>query len=264
MRLIGILCVLLPAMAAGGDDISARAEAEAAAASVSSAEATSYSGGSEASAAGGSVGDIATGSVSADQANSQSVTVEGDRHPDSIKIRNTPPAIAPDLLPTVSCFRGGSGGASGPGFGISIGAGRIDKGCVRREMIRLGHGIGLEEQAARMWCAEAVKEEEFASVEQCLGFGIERQAVVISEPAVLAVTHDEFERHNAEITAKLDELIGRIGAIDQHRREASAAVSAIREEEARRRGELEELRSQLQVDYEQVQGAVDGERAGEE
>lgn len=83
-------------------------------------------------------------------------------------IRNTPAAIAPDIYPSVSCFRPSSAAGSAPGISLSVGGGRIDRSCVRRETIRIGHAIGLVEQAQAMWCAEAVKMEAFDSVEACL------------------------------------------------------------------------------------------------
>ena len=59
---------------------------------------------------------------------SQSVNIQTPRHAAS--------AIAPNLFPTVSCFKGTSVAGQGPMFGFSIGAGKIDHNCAALEVAR--------------------------------------------------------------------------------------------------------------------------------
>lgn len=80
--------------------------------------------------------------------------------------RNAPNAYAPPVSPTVSCFKGASGSASAPGFGISIGAGKIDQGCVRRELIRLAP----ESHKLFLFCNEPTVLAMFDDFDTCLDY----------------------------------------------------------------------------------------------
>lgn len=94
--------------------------------------------------------------------------------PDKVKIENVPNAIAPDIYPTVSCFKPVISGAfSFAGFGASGGGGVIDEDCVKREYIRLAHAMGLLNRAAFMWCQQPAVWEDFGTVSDCLTFGTE-------------------------------------------------------------------------------------------
>ena len=110
---------------------------------------------------GGAGGDSSVGAI----------TIEAPQQRGSITIRNTPAALAPNIYASGPCFKGASGAASGPGFGLSIGGGRIDPGCVEREEIRIAAQIGLTSRALFRWCGLDNNVEEFGSREDCLSFG---------------------------------------------------------------------------------------------
>jgi len=78
--------------------------------------------------------------------------------------RNTPNPDAPTVYPTVPCFRGQSGSAVVPGFGLSVGRGKIDEGCVRRELIRLAP----DTHKLYLFCREPSVTEAFGDFETCL------------------------------------------------------------------------------------------------
>lgn len=59
---------------------------------------------------------------------SQSVNIQTPRHAAS--------AIAPNLFPTVTCFKGVSVAGQAPMFGFSVGAGKIDHNCEALEVAR--------------------------------------------------------------------------------------------------------------------------------
>lgn len=140
--------------------------------------------GGSAEAAGGNVGDVTSGSHSeGSTANSTSGGGEGGNasvggivvdastsSPGSVKIRNTPTVVAPDVFPTVPCFRTGSISGAGPGLGFSWGGGKIDPGCEAREEIRLAAAVGLINRALYRWCQLPNNVESFGSLKECLEF----------------------------------------------------------------------------------------------
>lgn len=98
------------------------------------------------------------------------LTVNQAEQPSSVKIRNTPTTIAPDIMPTVSCFKGASASIAVPGFGASGAAGKIDQDCVKREYIRLAYAMGAHARAIWMWCQQPAVWTDFGSREECLQF----------------------------------------------------------------------------------------------
>jgi hypothetical protein len=86
--------------------------------------------------------------------NSQTITFSNPAAPSEVTITNTPDAYAPISAPTSPCRVAYSGGGSGPGFGISIGASALDEGCDTREDARLLHNMGLQNEAIARLCAK--------------------------------------------------------------------------------------------------------------
>ena len=201
------------------------------------------------------------GSTTGDQSNIQSVgdvslqggqtIVEGDTHPDSIKIRNTPSMVAPDIYPTVSCFKGASGSASVPGIGLSLGAGKIDKDCVKREYIRLAYAMGLINRATYMWCQQQYVWEDFGTTEDCLLFAVDEEA----EPIVMAqVSEEEFKTRTEALEAQIKALREELKkAQDRYKPRSQAKPDPkIQKDRERQREELRELKALLERDYERV------------
>jgi hypothetical protein len=201
--------------------------------SESASTATATGGNPSASAVGGdassSVGDVsqnitvnnslfggadAVGSAGTQsQGSSSLVTINEAPNPDKIKIKNTPTAIAPDIYPTVSCFKTGSFAFSVPGFGGSAGAGKIDQDCVKREYIRLAYAMGLLDRATFMWCKQPSVWEDFGSEEACLLFEVEGEqtlpVVTYDDPEggyeLAGITEEEYREQQARIKNKSDQ-----------------------------------------------------------
>jgi hypothetical protein len=136
-----------------------------------------------------------------DQLAVNSVTLEAQETPTytKSKIENTPDVLPPPVYPTVPCFKGGSFGGSIPGVGLSIGGGKIDPGCERREMIRLASQMGSDGRALFLWCSDEKIVEVFGSVEECLGFpesGNSGSTAVV--PTTEAVAYCEKRSENIE------------------------------------------------------------------
>jgi len=98
------------------------------------------------SAQGGSSDSNATGGNASGQTNAQQSSFN-----ENIP-REAPPAIAPEVGPTVPCFKGVGGAASSPFGGISIGAGKIDEGCDDRETANSLRESGLMKAADALLC----------------------------------------------------------------------------------------------------------------
>lgn len=132
----------------------------------------------------------------------QSVTFTS---PDKIKIENVPSMIAPDIYPTVSCFRPiVSGALSWAGFGASGGGGKIDEDCVKREYIRLAHAMGALDRALYMWCQQPTVWEDFgAGPTDCLLFGSEP----VTDPGQEHLTHDVADALIEQQAAMLEEAV---------------------------------------------------------
>jgi hypothetical protein len=69
-------------------------------------------------------------------AQSTNVTFEAAEIP-----KHTPDATAPGIYTSNSCAQGFGAGASGPGYGLSVGGNKIDKGCTVRENARILAGV---------------------------------------------------------------------------------------------------------------------------
>ncbi len=187
--------------------------------------------GGSAEATGGNVGDVASSSNSeGGTSNATGGTGTGGNssvgdlsinnttnNPGSVKIRNTPTTVAPDVFPTAPCFRTGALSGSGPGLGFSWGGGKIDPGCESREEIRLAASFGLIDRALFRWCQLPNNIESFGSLEKCLEFDpveeeepIAAYETVADEPMLLAeVTEEQFEAavENARIREEKQALL---------------------------------------------------------
>jgi hypothetical protein len=85
-----------------------------------------------------------------------------------VKFRNNPNVYTNPPAPTIPCYKTGGAGASGGGLGISLGGGKVDEECVKRENIRLGDAIGMTTQARFAWCNLDNNLAIFESVGECL------------------------------------------------------------------------------------------------
>lgn len=104
-----------------------------------------------------------------------SVVIEDAGERKTRVIKNTPTAVAGDVFPTVSCFKPQVNGAlSLPGFGLGLNKGKIDEGCVKRELIRMAYAMGLIDRAVYMWCKQPEVYEDFGTAEDCLVFEVKK------------------------------------------------------------------------------------------
>ena len=129
-------------------------------------------------------------------------------NPDKITIKNTPSMMAPDIFPTVSCFKPViSGALSWAGFGASAGGGVIDEDCVKREYIRLAFAMGMMDRAAFLWCQQEPVWEDFGSIDKCLKFEVANNEPTV--PGTEHVTHEVAETLIEQQALMLDELVVR-------------------------------------------------------
>lgn len=149
-------------------------------------------------ASGGSVGDI---------------NITESRPRSDVTIRNTPAAFAPTVYPSAPCFKSGSAAGSGPGISLAIGGGRIDKGCERRELIRMAYQMGMTSQAESGWCLEAVRTKMFKNLKECM------------PPPAPVVAPPEYT----------DKVVHRLESVEQTQMDAQASLQA----------EIDDLRAQL-------------------
>ena len=144
--------------------------------------------------AGGSATSTATGgNQSQHQTQSNSLTSSGNssstasgngvgngNNSDNTQInypRQVASAVAPEILPTVPCFKGYSAAGQGTVFGASFGGGKIDKGCEAREVARSFAGIGNKVAAAKILCNQQAAKDAGLTAEEC-------QAFTVPEPRV--------------------------------------------------------------------------------
>lgn len=132
--------------------------------------------------------------------------------------RNPANAYAPPVQPTVSCFKGASGSAVGPGFGISIGAGKIDKGCVRRELIRLAP----ESHKLYLFCYEPTVLTLFDDHQTCLDHNKE---VMTDEP----IRRDASRYDDAALTKQIEALVARVSAVETTSKETKVIAKESKE-----------------------------------
>jgi hypothetical protein len=83
------------------------------------------------------------------------------------EVRQVPTAYAPDALPTAPCFKPITGGGSSPFFGISFGAGKIDKGCDARETARSFYAMHNYTAAAKILCSTDAAKRAHLTMEDC-------------------------------------------------------------------------------------------------
>lgn len=118
---------------------------------------------SESRATGGGGGTASVGGVET------TVSINEARERSSRTIYTTPSARAPTIYPTVPCFEGKSVAIGLPWMSGSRGSGKIDQGCVEREIIRLAP---TPAHKLFMWCSQDLSVERFGSVEDCLTHGV--------------------------------------------------------------------------------------------
>jgi hypothetical protein len=204
--------------------------------STSSSQSVSEATGGNASATGGNASVVnnvsllgstggEAGSQSADSGGNilspqMSVNVQGQKY------RNTPSMVAPDVFPTVSCFKGQSFGLAVPGAGGSWGGGKIDEECTKREEIRIAGQLGWTNLALFRWCGLPNNVEEFGSREACLayaapepeptfGYAAEELAEFVTEPelqAADAAIIEQVEGRVAEVNDALERIEQRLDA----------------------------------------------------
>ena len=161
------------------------------------------------------------------------VTINEAKRPDDIKIRNVPSISAPDVFPTVSCFKGTSFSLGVPGAGGSFGGGKIDEDCVKREYIRLAFVMGAIDRAIWMWCKQPAVYEDFGGVEDCLLFeAVQSDVPVAASPTYTEdyVTERELEVADAEIMTVVAKVDQRLEGIER-RLNANAAAARAEEQE---------------------------------
>lgn len=125
-----------------------------------------------------------------------SVVVEASEQRDKVTIKNTPSMGVGDVFPTVSCFKPQINGAlSLPGFGFSANKGKIDEGCVKRELIRMAFAMGLIDRAVFMWCKQPEVYEDFGTADDCLVFEIAKE-----EPTPPPTDTDEITEYGQDET----------------------------------------------------------------
>jgi hypothetical protein len=170
------------------------------------------------------------------------VSINEAERPDDIKIRNTPGVVAPDVFPTVSCFKGMSLGLAIPGAGGSFGGGKIDPECTKREEIRIAGQMGWTALALFRWCGLPNNIEEFGSREACLEYAAPPEpeptfGYAAPELVEQFVTEPELEAADAEILAQVDVRVAEVdervqGIEDRLNANAAAARRAAAEREA--------------------------------
>ena len=174
------------------------------------------------------------GSQSAGGGNSI-VSINEAKRPDDIKIRNVPSISAPDVFPTVSCFKGTSFSLGLPGAGGSFGGGKIDEDCVKREYIRLAFVMGAIDRAVFMWCKQPAVYEDFGGVEDCLMFEADQSADPVATTSAPSYTEDyvteqELQVADAQIMGVVAKVDERLEGIERRLNANAAAARAETEE----------------------------------
>lgn len=186
---------------------------------------------------------------------SNTLTVNEAQQPDKITIKNTPTAIAPDIMPTVSCFRAASGSIAVPGFGASGAAGKIDQDCVKREYIRLAYAMGAHARALWMWCQQPAVWTDFGSREACLQFEAQEIEPVATAapppPQQQYVTEQRLEEADTEIMQQVEPLQAQVQRIEDQ-------LNASARAQARAQAEREAWKQELATRYLQKDEDPDG------
>lgn len=138
--------------------------------------------------------------------------------------RNSPTVIAPNVYPSGPCFGGKSGSASWPGFGVSVGGGKIDTECNDREWVR----TSPESHKLFVYCSSDYMKGKFPSVEECLDYvpkgGDEPDdgGLPIQNPRHdTAVLRQEVEAALSAVREELRQTKVEVGAAQRRARNAS-------------------------------------------
>lgn len=177
------------------------------------------------------------------------VSINEAERPDDIKIRNTPGVVAPDVFPTVSCFKGTSFGLAVPGAGGSFGGGKIDEECTKREEIRIAGQLGWAKLALFRWCGLPNNVEEFGSREACLEYAAPEPQPTFgyaAEELTEFVTEPELQAADAAIIAQVDARVAEVNnAVERIEARLNANAAAAR----RAAQEREQWKQELATKY---------------
>lgn len=102
------------------------------------------------------------------QGQSQSATANNSGNNQSTsytQVHQTPTAVAPDAFPSAPCRVAGSAAGSGPLFGFSLGASKMDDQCDKRETARSFLAIGQPNAALQILCT--TKAAKAAKLDVC-------------------------------------------------------------------------------------------------
>jgi hypothetical protein len=191
------------------------------------------------------------------------LTVNEAEQPNTVTIKNTPTAIAPDIMPTVSCFKTASGSLSLPGFGAAGAAGKIDRDCVKREYIRLAYAMGASKRAIWMWCQQPAVWTDFGSREACLTFQVATQSEISNAggPDAHATHLDVQEAQEAAVQtveAELEPLEQRIDNYAAQLQQLQNQIDRQNAAAARRQAEREAWKQDLATRYLENDDEEDG------
>jgi len=118
-----------------------------------------------------------------------------------ITLRNTAPAIAPNIYPAGNCYMVWSGGIGIPGFNATGGKSVLDDGCRKLEWVRMAYQIGMRDAAIHALCSMP----EASGVPQC-------------DPAQDYNRETKLiELDNAELLKERDDLRHRIDVLVEER-----------------------------------------------
>lgn len=120
-----------------------------------------------------------------------SVNIIESARPNKITIKSTPTIGVPSIQPTISCYKTAAGGLVVPNLGLSFGGGKVDQGCVDREMIRIAAEMGEKKRALFMWCSNPDVARVWGSVSECLDFQDEVDLAKSEKIAELQAEMDE-------------------------------------------------------------------------
>ena len=135
-----------------------------------------------------------------DQTNAQSTDISIIPEND-ITLRNTAPAIAPNIYPAGNCYMVWSGGIGIPGFNATGGKSVLDDGCRKLEWVRMAYQIGMRDAAIHALCSMP----EASGVPQC-------------DPAQDYNRESKLiELDNAELLKERDDLRHRIDVLVEER-----------------------------------------------
>ena len=142
----------------------------------------------------GGQGGSATGgdAKSTSKSNSTAVALAGSRssanNNGNVNIetpRQTATAIAPNVYPTVPCFKGIGVAGQGPAFGFSFGGGKVDQNCTILETARSFAAVGNRLAYCKVMLTDKYVKKAGVTMEDCM-FVPEAIAVEVAAPVVQA------------------------------------------------------------------------------